>query len=147
MVPVDKGRLDELEARNADLASKLEACQNNLAEQKRKNEIQSKQLSLYVEEMRKNCAQNIEMKNRLEEVVKEKEVLQQANDNIKATNETLQKEKQDFLEQLQKSLTRETDDKKFIQELESKIVKPDSFAYVYNMKSETVFGMEDIQVR
>lgn len=145
-VSVDKSKLDELETKNAELKVELESCQKDLSEQKRVNEIQSKQLSLYIEELRRCCATNLDMKNRLEEVIKDKEVLQSTNDNYKVSNETLQKEKQDFLEQLQKSLSRESEDKKQIQDLESKIVKPDHLAYVYNMKKETVLGKEDIQV-
>jgi len=144
--PADKAALSELEAKNAELAKQLESCQNNLAEQKKKNEIQSKQLSMYVEELRKNCTLNIDMKNRLEEVIKEKETLLQSNETYKVMNETLKKEQDDFSEQVKKNFTREAEYKKSIQELESKIVKPDTVAYVYNMKTETVFGMEDIQV-
>lgn len=146
VVSVDKGALEELEAKNAELTKKLEAATNSLAEQKKKNELQTKQLSLYVEELRRNCGQNIDMKNRLEEVIKEKEQLLQANETYKLTNETLKKEQEDYSEQVKKNFARETEYKKSIQELESRIVKPDSLAYVYNMKNETVFGVEDIQV-
>ena len=144
--PVDKSKLEELETKNAEIKSKFDECQKELSEQKRVNEIQSKQISLYVEELRRCCAMNIEMKNRLEELIKDKETLQITNDNYKTSNETLMKEKHDFLEQLQKSLSRETENKKLIEDLESKIVKPDNLAYVYNMKKETVLGKEDIQV-
>jgi len=144
--PVDKSKLEELETKNAEIKSKFDECQKELSEQKRVNEIQSKQISLYVEELRRCCAMNIEMKNRLEELIKDKESLQITNDNYKTSNETLMKEKHDFLEQLQKSLSRETENKKLIEDLESKIVKPDNLAYVYNIKKETVLGKEDIQV-
>ena len=146
VVSADRALLEDLESKNSNLAGKLQACEDSLAEQKKKNEVQSRQLSLYVEELRKNCAQNIEMKNRLEEVLKEKEILTLSNEAYKSQNETIKKESDDFSEQVRKNFAREGDYKKQILELESRIVKPDSVAYVYNMKTETVFGVEDIQV-
>lgn len=139
-------RLEEAESNNTELVSTLEDCRKEIIEHKKINEIQFKQLSLYVEELRRCCGTNIEMKNRIEELIKDKDSLQIAIEGFKESIETLQKEKHDFHEQLQKSLSRENEDKKYIEELKSKITKPDSVAYVYNMKKETVFGMEDIQV-
>lgn len=145
-VQVSKSKLDELERKNSELTCELENVRKDLSEQKRVNEIQSKQLSTYVEELRRICASNLEMKNKLEEMIKDREMLQSANDNYKISIETLHKEKQDFLQQLQKCLTKETEDKKQIQELESKVINPEGLAYIYNMKKETVLGKEDIQV-
>ena len=142
----NNGKLIELEGRVEELQAKANTTEEELLEQRRVNDIQAKQLSLYVEELRKCCGLNLDMKTRLEEVLKEKEALQLANDNYKANTESLRREKQDFLEQLQKSLSRETEYKRSIEDLEGRIVRPDSFGYLYNMQKATLFGTEGIQV-
>jgi len=143
---ISNKRVDELEAKNAELANNFDNCLKELSEQKIVNEIQAKQLILYIEELRRYCATNIEMKNRLEELIKDKEIFQISNEHFKISNEVLQKEKHDFFEQIQKSFMRENEYKKCIQELESKIVQPDNLAYIYNAKKESILSKEDIQV-
>ena len=141
-----KMEFDNLIAANKNLKKKVSLLEKQVTEQQKVGEIHKKQVNVYVDEMRKICALNIEMKPRLEELIQDNEEMSIDIKNLKVSNENLSNEKNDFYTQIQKILEEKGKDREYIEELQEKIVRPDDLAYIYNIQKQTVFGPEKIQL-
>ena len=141
-----KTEFDNLIASNKNLKKKVSMLEKQVTEQQKVGEIHKKQVNVYVDEMRKICALNIEMKPKLEELIKDNEEMSIDIKNLKISNQNLNNENRDLLGQIKKNLEEKGKDREYIEQLQEKIIRPDDLAYIYNIQKQTLFGPEKIQL-
>lgn len=141
-----KTEFDNLIASNKNLKKKVSMLEKQVTEQQKVGEIHKKQVNVYVDEMRKICALNIEMKPKLEELIKDNEEMSIDIKNLKISNKNLNNENSDLLGQIKKNLEEKGKDREYIEQLQEKIIRPDDLAYIYNIQKQTLFGPEKIQL-
>ena len=138
-----KTEFDNLIASNKNLKKKVSMLEKQVTEQQKVGEIHKKQVNVYVDEMRKICALNIEMKPKLEELIKDNEEMSIDIKNLKISNQNLNNENRDLLGQIKKNLEEKGKDREYIEQLQEKIIRPDDLAYIYNIQKQTLFGPEE----